>query len=204
MDYILCRVICYDWSCDWVSRLVIFNHMLLCLDSNIFPYLLDLISSSLTIWSNFFPYSGLSELLLIPYSLLLLIIQTPMFFPSPSLIRWWKTLTNIWLKLWLVRPRPHAKFTRTLYPYIPGGFNYSDLFGTFDRSEAGITSSAFYVEVYIICIWRHFQCQRVTPPLSHDYIYTDIIRLSYVDFYNHLDVIHVRIFRTPLLTHHLF
>ena len=49
-----------------------------------------------------------------------------MFFHSTLLGRWWMKLPTIFLKLLLDRPRPHAKYTRTLYPYIPGGFIYSD------------------------------------------------------------------------------
>ena len=47
-----------------------------------------------------------------------------MIFSSPPLGRWWRTLPTIFSILWLVRPRPHAKYLRTIYPYIDSGFNY--------------------------------------------------------------------------------
>ena len=52
-----------------------------------------------------------------------------MFFTSTSLGRCLKTLTTILLRISLVRTIPHAKYTRVLYPYIPGGSYYSDLYG---------------------------------------------------------------------------
>ena len=52
MEYFVCLAFCYDWTCDWVSLLVILNLKLLCLDSISFPYWLELIRSSLTTWSN--------------------------------------------------------------------------------------------------------------------------------------------------------
>ena len=45
---------CSDWTCNWVSRKVMFNLIHLCLDSIIFIYWLDLIRSSLMTQSNFF------------------------------------------------------------------------------------------------------------------------------------------------------
>ena len=52
-----------------------------------------------------------------------------MLFPSPPLGRWRKTFPTILLRIWLVRTRPHTKYTRTLYPYIPGVFNDSNPYG---------------------------------------------------------------------------
>ena len=52
-----------------------------------------------------------------------------MLFPTPPLGRWLKTLPTILLKIWLVGPRPNAKNTKILYPYILGGFNCSDPYG---------------------------------------------------------------------------
>ena len=51
--HLLQRHIFY-WTCDWISRLVMFNHMLLCIDSIIFLYWIDLIRSSITNRSNYF------------------------------------------------------------------------------------------------------------------------------------------------------
>ena len=81
MEYLWCNtiflnIICCDWTCDCVSLLVKVNHMFLCLDSNIFPYWLNLIRSSLTTWSNYFPSEDLSELNLITYSLLIIIFDS--------------------------------------------------------------------------------------------------------------------------------
>ena len=121
---ICCIAICCDWNCDWVSWLVMFNHMLLCIYSIIFPYWPYLIISSLTTWSNCFPSGYLSELSLITDSLFLLIIKTLIFFPSPPLGIWWKTLPTIFRIIWLVRPRPHIKYSMKIHPNITGSFNY--------------------------------------------------------------------------------
>ena len=48
-----------------------------------------------------------------------------MFFPSPPLGRRWKTLPPIFRRIWLVRPRPHTKYLRTIYPNIASSFNCS-------------------------------------------------------------------------------
>ena len=52
-----------------------------------------------------------------------------MFFPSPPLGIWRKKLPTIFRRILLVMPRSHAKYSRTLYPNIPGGFNFSNLYG---------------------------------------------------------------------------
>ena len=144
------------------------NPNLLCLDSISFPCWLDLIRSSLMTRSNYFPSVYLSEFILIPYSLFLLIIHTSMFFPSPPLERWWKTLPTIWLRILLVRPRLHAKYSKTIYLNIPGSCNYSGLFKvhilTNSCTWSRITLSAFWVELNKICIRPHIQYQSATPP----------------------------------------
>ena len=47
-----------------------------------------------------------------------------MLFPSPPRVRWWKTLPITFRRIWLVKTRPHAKCTRTVYPYIPVSGRY--------------------------------------------------------------------------------
>ena len=120
---LMCLAFCSGWTCDSVSQLAMFNHKLLCIDSISFPYWIELIGSSLPTRSNYFPHGYLSGLILIPYSLFLLIIYNPMILTSPPLGRWWKKLPTIFSIMWLVRPRPHVKYSRTLYPNITVSFN---------------------------------------------------------------------------------
>ena len=159
MEYLACHAFCSGWTCDWVSLLVMFNHKLLCLNSISSSYWINLTSSILTTLSNFFPSDDLIELSLIYYYLFLLIIQTPMLFPSPPLGIWLKTLRTIFLVIWLVRPISHAKNMRTLYPYIPGGFNYSITFIVYILTKyctrSGITLSASCVDLNKIFQWPH-------------------------------------------------
>ena len=86
----------------------------------------------------------------------------------PPLGRWWNTLRTIFLIIWLVRPRPHAKYLRTIYPNIPGSFNYSGPFLLYLLTnycnEYGHPFSDFCVEVNTICILPHAQCQGATTP----------------------------------------
>ena len=72
MDYLACHDIRSDWICDWVSQLVTFNHVILCLDSISFLAWFGLIISSSTTWSNWFQSGDFNKLTLIPYSLFLL------------------------------------------------------------------------------------------------------------------------------------
>ena len=96
-----------------------------------------------------------------------------MFFPSPSLGIWWNTLTTRFLRIWLVRPRLHAKYMRRLNPYIPGGFNYSGLFTVYLLTNyftrSWIKLSAFCMEFNTIYIWLHAQCQLATHTI---YVYS--------------------------------
>ena len=89
-----------------------------------------------------------------------------MFFPSPPLDIWWKKISTIFSQIWLVFPRPHANYTKRLYPFIPVDINYSGPFTvqliTNYCTLSGITLSAFCVKIDIICIWMHIQCQRAT------------------------------------------
>ena len=77
MEYYRCHNICCnaiycDWTCDWMSQLFMFIHMLLCLDSISLPYWLGIIRSSLTTRYNWFLPIYLRELSLIPYFLFLI------------------------------------------------------------------------------------------------------------------------------------
>ena len=49
-----------------------------------------------------------------------------MFFPSPIYGRWWKNPLITFQRIWLVRPRPHANYTRTVYSYITGSGCYAN------------------------------------------------------------------------------
>ena len=44
-------------------------------------------------------------------------------------------------------PTTHAKYTRTIYPYIPGDFNYSDQVWYITGPKSGFKLSASCVEV---------------------------------------------------------
>ena len=83
-----CLAFCLDWTCDWVSQLVVFNTNPLYIDSVIFPCWPELISSSLATQSNQFMSRNLIELSIIPYYLLLLII----YFPKSSQRSWFLIL----------------------------------------------------------------------------------------------------------------
>ena len=64
-----------------------------------------------------------------------------------------KKLPTIFRRMWLVRPRPHAKYTRTLYPYIPGIFNWSNLY-SLTLLEIGIHQwpvLSWYHIIHILC-----------------------------------------------------
>ena len=53
-----------------------------------------------------------------------LINLTHMLFPLSPHVRCWKTLPIELWRIQLVRIRPHAKYTRTVYPYITGSGRY--------------------------------------------------------------------------------
>ena len=55
-----------------------------------------------------------------------LITLDQLLFPSTPSVRCWKTLPITFQRIILVIPRPHVKYTRTIYPYITGSFNYSN------------------------------------------------------------------------------
>ena len=123
---------------------------------NQFPFWTRPNQSSLTIRSSQFLSGDLSELSLITYSLLLLMFQTLMFFPSYSLVIWLEITPTILSRKLLVRPRPNVKYLRTIYQNIPGSFNYSSTFTvqllTNYCNQSSITLSAFFVEDNKICV----------------------------------------------------
>ena len=129
-----------------------------------------------------------------------------MFLPSSPLGRWWKTLPTIFSRIWLVRPRYHAKYSMTIYHNITG-ILITMTCRVYPKAAYitwfGITLSTFYVYFNTIFMWLHVWCQCVTPP-PHDYRYMNILRLSYAHFYNNFKVTNIGIFRTPFLTRHLF
>ena len=108
------HAICWYLTCGWYSWFIMFDSTLNYSSTQLFPSLyptwlvpllwLDLISFSLltllnSVWFYFF-------------------ILTRISCPSPSI---WEIVKDARS----VRPRPHAKYTRITYPYIPGSFNYS-------------------------------------------------------------------------------
>ena len=72
--------------------------------------------------------------------------------------------------IWLVSHRPHAKYTRTIYPYIISSFNYSDPIRPcsrgFTRTWVGIKLSTVFAEVIIVWVMVRVRVavQRATPP----------------------------------------
>ena len=73
-------------------------------------------------------------------------------------------LPTTFQRIWLVRPIPQVKYTRTIYPYITSGFNYS-IHGTAylltnNHSWSGIPLPASCAEVIRICICSAEQCYR--------------------------------------------
>ena len=122
MEYRACHSICCDWTYDWVSRLVTFGHMLdylssqlVCLlgSTKLVPFLLiDIIRFSPETWLNWVWF-------LIPYYFKLFRLQCYSLHLLFGI--WWKTLPITFWRILLFRPRPRAKYIRTLYPYIPRG-----------------------------------------------------------------------------------
>ena len=89
IEYIARHAICCDWTCDLVSRLVTFNHMLNYVSTQLvsFPWLNLSGSSPMNQLKSFQSWYGSIE----SYSLFLWMIMTPMFFPSPSA---WKMVND--------------------------------------------------------------------------------------------------------------
>ena len=109
----------------WLSVTIghVQSYAWLFIDSNILPPWIDLVSSSSMNQSNWFQSGNLTKSSLIPYSSKIFRLWcSSLHLPHR---RCWKALPIIFWKIWLVRPRYHAKYARTLYPYMPGGFNYS-------------------------------------------------------------------------------
>ena len=71
-----------------------------------------------------------------------------MFLPPPPLGRCWNTLPTIFSIIWLVRPIPCAKYTRTLYPYIPRGFTYSN---PNNVTKGNIPVLSWYHIIHLLC-----------------------------------------------------
>ena len=117
IKYLAHHAIYCDLICDWLSQLITFNNMLNYISTQLFSFSwIDLISFSLD-WIN-------QVQLLITYSFRLFWLRySSLQLPCG---RWWKTLPITSRKIWLVRPIPHAKYRRTIYPFIPGDFNYSE------------------------------------------------------------------------------
>ena len=82
--------------------------------------------------------SDLNTLSLIHYSIFLLIIYAPMFFPSSPFGRWWKTLQIMFRWTLLAYPRPHTKTQVRWCSNIPSGFNYSEGLAVHNRSTLEI------------------------------------------------------------------
>ena len=99
----------------WLSVTIghVQSHDLLCLNSISFPPWLDIIIFSLKSWLNWVWF-------LIPCCFRLFWLWcSSLRLPHG---RWLKTLPFTFQMIWLVRPIPHAKYTRALYPYINVGF----------------------------------------------------------------------------------
>ena len=154
--------ICHDWISwfDLINPIIWFN----------------LISSIL--WSD----------LISLISWLYLITLTRIFFSSTPRGRWLQTLPITLRRIWLVRPRPHAKYISKAYPYIPYSFSYSNPIWTRNRglvqTWVSIILSISCVDFIVICIYSFLR--RVTPPppwlevcehhtVSYIYIYTTFI-----------------------------
>ena len=121
---------------------------------------------------------------LIPYSFKKLRIRCSSLRLHPGRRR--KNIPTIIWGIWLVRTRPHAEYMRTIYCYIPSGFNkfsYSTAYlSKNNRSWSGIKLFTLWVEV--VMIWICSACSVPVCAISpHDYMYMTIIRLSYIDFY---------------------
>ena len=96
-----------------------------------------------------------------------LITLTWLLLPSPPHRKWWKALPITFRIIWFVRPRPHAKYTRTVYPYIPNIFSYSNRRWKHKRglvkTWVSIILSISCMGVIVICIY--FVVWGVTLPL---------------------------------------
>ena len=100
-----------------------------------------------------------------------------MFSPSPSGWKMVKILPITFQRIWLVKLRPHTKFMRTIYIYIPSSFNCSNPVRPcsvgFIRTWVGITLSTSCAEVIVICICS--VVQRETHPYFHMFMWVCII-----------------------------
>ena len=82
----------------------------------------------------------------------------------------WKALPTTFQIICLVRPRPHRKYMRMVYPYIPGSFSYSNLRWTCNvglvQTWVSIILSFSRMEVIEICICSTLK--RATPVVLQD------------------------------------
>ena len=124
-----------------------------------------------------------------------------MFSPSTPLGSLWKTLQTIFRRILLVMPRPHAKYSRTIHPNIPGSFIYSGLFTYHLLNNyctwSGITLFTYFTEVIIIwiCSARLVPDYYLPPsfPSCLD-VYELHMAITY-QFYNRFKVTNIRIVR---------
>ena len=165
----------------------IFNPNLLNLNSTNLPYLLDLIRLSLMTWPNFVLFWELCELIIIPYSLFLLIFRLWCSFLQFHIEDGERDFKPCLQRIVLVGIRPHAKYSRTMYPNISWIFNHSHSYGIALNQWPLLCwyqiihlLHAGYHNLYML----HLSSDSV-PNFPHDKRYTSIIRISYIDFNNH-------------------
>ena len=137
-----------------------------------------------------------------------------MCFPSPPFGRWWKTLPTIFLWIWLIRPRTHAEYFRTIYPNITGGFNYSKRLAASSVKKNNCPRAGSHyqiVEVNTIYIWLYIQSQRVTADIQTFLRRRRLIlqlfrqmssRIKYLDYLTYLLSILCKIQQTTLCHTH--
>ena len=82
--------------------------------------------------------------------------KTELFFPSPSPGRWWNTLSIAFRIIWLVKPRRHLEYTRTLYLYIPVSGPYVN--PTWSQTSLELFTTGFlfcgdYNNMYLLLRW---------------------------------------------------
>ena len=144
-------------------------------------------------------FGDLNKLSLIIHSLFLIIIYTPMFFPSPPLWRLLKTLPIIFQLILLVQPIPHVKYLRTVMSQYSWWFQLLQKPCSTQLLPIGITLSTFCVEFNTICILPYIQCQNATLPTMFRVIWTSYGYHMYI-ILTILKLTNVRIVRTPFLT----
>ena len=81
--------------------------------------------------------------------------------PSPPCGRWWKTPPIKFGIIWLVRPRPHVKYKRELYPYINGSGHYFNPYWA-KQLYSYLLWTTSCVEVINMYMFRRSVCNRGT------------------------------------------